>query len=581
MLNFFKTYPARYWKWYLAGIIALLITNYVTVLIPREFEQAIDLLQTGAATSEGLLKILWTVIGLSLILLGFRTVSRILIFFPGRFVEFDIRNELYQHLINLDHNFYHKHKTGDLMSRLINDIQHLRLMVGFAALAFGNTAIVFGFALHQMFNINSTLAIYTLLPVPIVIGLILFVVRFYHKAVQANQAKLGTLTDNVVEIYSGINVIKSFGAERSFAEDFDKENQTYCSTSLKVALLRSIMFPMLAVIGSVGHFVLFYFGGPMIIANELSLGEFTAFSAYITLLAWPTAALAYMISVYQRGKVALERIQAIFSETPIIADGPQVKKDLKLKTSPSVQVKNLTIQFPKEDSPILKNINFEISPGSSLGIFGATGSGKSVLARALTRNIEASTGEILVNGHDIKDWPINSLRSGLSYVPQTSFLFSDSIKNNIAYSNTSSAEPDQALVENAANDAAIHGDILLFPKTYETLIGEKGVVLSGGQKNRLALARAFFKDHHMLVLDDVLSSVDHDTEKKLIDQLTKAKSNKTLVIISHRISALTNCDNIIVLEHGQITTSGSHKELKDKPGIYSDTWQYQSFLSAA
>ena len=580
MLEFFKTYPARYWKWYLSGVLALLLTNYVTVLIPRELEKAIDLINTNLATRDNLLEIVWYVVILSIALLAVRTISRILVFFPGRFVEFDIRNDLFKKLMLLGHEFYSKEKTGDLMSRLINDIQHLRLMVGFAALAFGNTAIMFAFALYQMFQISPLLACYTIAPVPIIILFILLIVRYYQKAILVNQEKLGSLTDNVVEAYSGVNIVKSFGVETNFIDVFELENQDYQNSSLLVAFYRSVMFPMLAVIGSIGHFVLFFAGGPMIIRGELSLGEFTAFSAYISLLAWPTASLAYMISVYQRGKVALARISAILKVKPSIKDTDNVKSELDINAPPEIIVKNLNVRFSDSKKDALENISVDIPAGSTLGIFGPTGSGKSVLARALARTIPLKKENIYINGEDILDWPLSRLRAGLSYVPQTSFLFSETIENNIAYASNSKATADRSLVEKAAKKASVHEDILLFPKAYKTLIGEKGIVLSGGQKNRLTLARAFFKPHKLLILDDVLSSVDHDTEQKLISELTNTEDPKTLIIISHRISALTKCDNIIVLENGHLTASGTHEELIQQPGIYADTWSYQNLVAA-
>jgi len=581
MLEFLKKYPSRYWRYYLGGLVALIVTNYVAALIPRKIEGAIDLLDkaTVAEPSERILNYVWIVAGLSLVLFIVRSISRILIFYPGRFVEFDLRNDLYRKLISLDQDFYQKHKTGDLMSRLINDITNLRLMVGFAALSFGNTAVMFVFVLYQMFNINTRLTLLSLSPVPIIIGFIFWVVRYYHKAVLENQEQLGELTDQAVETFGGINLIKSFGADQGFFELFQKENLKFRRSTLRVAVLRSIMFPMLTVIGSIGHFVLFFAGGPMIVRGELTLGEFTAFSAYIVLLAWPTASMAYMISVYQRGKVALKRINDIFSEEPVLNDSDSVDHSLELNSPPSVKISELTIKLDSgpDAVPQLNNISLELEAGDSLGIFGPTGSGKSVLARVLARSIPVPSDRISIAGEDINSWPLAELRAGISYVPQNSFLFSDTVSSNISYAEPS-LEGDRVL--QMARRAAVDGDIEKFPEQYETLIGERGVVLSGGQKNRLALARAFFKEHQLIILDDVLSSVDHETENTLIKQLSDPNDPKTLVIIAHRVSALLKCDKIIVIEKGSITAEGTHEELIRQPGIYQDTWNYQNLLAA-
>lgn len=577
MLEFIKKYPAKYWRWYLAGTVFLFATNYIMALIPRKVEEAIDLFSHGAQAGEEIFNLSMYVIVLAIILVLVRTLSRILIFYPGRFVEYDIRNDIFAKLITLSGPFYSRHKTGDLMSRAAHDIQNIRLMFGFALLSLANTSVIYAFVLYQMLSIDATLTAYTFIPIPFIFGYIISLVRKYHQAVKHGQEELGRLTDTAVEGLSATTVIKSFRAEDSFADIFDASSQSYKDASLSVARYRSLMFPFLTVIGSIGNFVLFLVGGKMILEGTLTVGEFTAFSAYIALLAWPTAALAYMLSVFQRGLVSLGRIQEVLDEVPEIQDNAQTKHELKLTAAPKIEVRNLS--FTYSGTTILDKLNFQIEPGTTLGIFGLTGSGKSTLAKLFARILKAPEQTIFWNDVAVEHYPLSVIRGAISYVPQDSFLFSESIAGNIGYSrvSTNGKGPEQKLVE-AAEMACVHEDIHLFPDGFQTLVGEKGIVLSGGQKNRIALARALYKDFRFLILDDVLSAVDHNTEQKLISNIRKLTAETTSIIISHRVSALTHCDKIIVLENGSITAHGTHETLIKADGIYTDTWRYQKMM---
>ncbi len=590
MFSFLKKYPAKYWVWYLFGIFALLTTNAVTAVIPRKIEKAVDLMQKIDTSPDTIWRLVWWIIIFSVVLLIVRTLSRILIFFPGRFVEFDLRNDLFAHLLTLPSKFYRKHKMGDLMSRLMNDIQSLRLMVGFGFLHLLNTAGMYIFIVYQMLQIDTTLTLFVLLPIPIFLLLCASFVTRIYTTISQNQKELGQVTDFIVETFSSIPVLKSFCAELSFERLFEEQNQQYQNSHIHLAKLRSQMFPLVAVMGSVGHLILFGMGGDRVIHGTLSLGQFVAFSAYITILSWPTASMGWLVNVIQRGLSSLERVQEILGERQETKNFNWGKKlsytrgeeERGVSTPPSIEVRALSFRFPENSANsvngfLLKDISFQIKQGTVLGIFGPTGSGKSVLANLLTRIEEAPAKTLFFNGIPIEEWPLDQFREMTAYVNQNSFLFSEAIAENIAYGRSfHEALPDDARVALAALSASLESDIEDFPDRYNTLIGERGIILSGGQKSRTALARAFYKTHLFLVLDDILSSLDHRTGKKLIENILKRRASLTTILISHRVAALTQCDQILVLEHGRITASGTHLELIEKEGVYRDTYQYQT-----
>jgi ATP-binding cassette subfamily B protein len=579
MLSFLK-YPAKYWPWYLFGIVALLATNIITSLIPRKLEEAVNHLQKTNTNPEMIWHILWGIVILALGLMLVRTLSRIFIFFPGRFVEFDLRNDLFAKLLTQPSPFYRKHKTGTLMSCLMNDIQSLRLMVGFGFLHILNTAGLYIFIVYQMLQIDTRLTLFVLLPIPIFLCVCAnLVMRIYTNTFQ-NQVKLGHLTDFIGETLSNISMLKSFNAESSFERLFEEHNQDYQKSNLHMAKLRAQMFPLIAVMTGVGHLILFSLGGNAVIHGTLNLGQFVAFSAYITILSWPTAAMGWIVNVMQRGISSLKRVQEILEENPLPRDTEKQKwkEEEAIKTPPSIEMKNLSFRFQDENANgwILKEVSFQADPGTVLGIFGPTGAGKSVLANLLTGIEEAPAKTLFFNGIPLEEWPLEQFRAMTAYVNQNSFLFSETIAENIAYGRPLHKElPDGALVAAAAVSASLDSDIEDFPDRYTTLIGERGILLSGGQKKRTILARAFYKTHCFLVLDDVLSAVDHRTEKKLIENILKRRKDLTTILISHRVAALTHCDQILVLEHGRITARGTHTALIEKEGIYRDTYRYQ------
>lgn len=573
---FIRNNCLRYWPYYALGFALLVLTNYITVLIPLRIKQGIELFEYGQAQAESLMPVIGTIVGLSLGMFLVRSLSRIVIFIPGRLTEYELRNKLYRHLMQLSSYFYRRMSIGDVMSRAVNDLNSIRLMVGLAFLHIMNTVIAYVLVFGQMVRMNIPLTLCAVLPIPLSVWMVKRLAQALYENTEKTQQGLGQLTDVVVETLGGIHIIKSFAAEKGLLASFEQSNQEYRDNNLKVAKVRAQMFPYIGVISSVGNLLLFIVGGFFVIEKKISLGDFVAYMSYIYMLAWPTAAIAWIISIVQRGKIAVKRINVILNEVPEIQDGALTDQTLKLEKIETLDIKNLSFRFKQQEegADILRDISFSMKSGEVLGIFGPTGSGKTTLGELLVRTELAPPRTIFINGRPLEQWPLAEFRKEISYVPQSSFLFSQSIGDNIAYGELSLENDEQKILE-SATQAQVLNDIDAFPQKEQTLIGERGVILSGGQRNRIALARALYKPFGLLVMDDVLSAVDHKTEQELIKHVMRPQKDQIKVIMSHRISALVKCDRIIVLEQGKITASGTHEELVQKEGIYQHTWIYQ------
>ena len=580
MWLFIKTYPLRYWPWYTAGLLALIATTYITTLIPLEIKYIIDAIQQSLSW-DTLKPMVMRLILLATLLAGVRTLSRVLIFTPGRYVEYTLRANIHAHILTIHPRFFSTHTIGDTMSRMINDIQSLRLLSAFGFLHIMNTTLIYTLVIAQMIAIHPTLTLWVLAPIPFVLLVVRFFVKRLYKYIKASQEQLGSITNFFVEAIANMSLIKTYTAEERMITEMQHDNIAYRNTQLKLATVRSTMFPFISTIGSMGLIILMYKGGGYILTDTITIGDFVAFSAYLALLAWPTAAFSWVINIIQRGTAALVRIQELLNAPP----HPQYKitHHIPLTNPPTITVKNLTFAYPSNNAsstePILKNISFTLPAGKRLGIFGATGCGKTTLANILALHQPVNSGQVFFNGTDITSCNVNTLREGIGMVPQRRFLFSDTIANNIAFSNPNGLT--QAQCESAATRACVLDDILAFPDQWDTMVGEKGIILSGGQQHRLALARAYAAPHQLLILDDVLSSVDTHTETQMIAQLYNTNTQPvTTVVVSHRISALIPCDTIIVLDAGAIIAQGTHADLIDQPGPYQATWRYQLMETA-
>ena len=574
MIKFLRSVILKHWPYYLSGLIALIITTYVTTLIPLKLKDVINTLQfahDGAAITA----LIKQIILLALILAASRTLSRILIFIPGRLVEYDLRNTLYKTLMRLGRSYFRGEKIGDIMSRLTNDIQSLRLTAALGFLHVCNTVMMYAIVFYQMLLIHAKLTLLVIAPIPIIMIIVRYFVKQLHYYISNNQKKLGEVTNYFVETLGSIRIIKSYVAEQAILEDFDSLNRDYFSFSLGQARIRSTMFPFIGIIGSLGQCVLFVYGGYLIIEGVLTLGDFVAMTAYIMMLAWPTASLAWIINIVQRGKVSLERINDILNaKNELILQSPTSR--ITLNTAPKISLKSLNFSYG--DTALFNNLSLEIKPGETIGIFGPTGCGKSTLASILARLEPCEASTYFINDTDICDISLENAHSLISYVPQQTFLFSESIKDTVQYANGGDTDSLEAV--KAKTDAAkVTSDIEKFPNGFDTIVGEKGVILSGGQKSRISLARALYQSHPFIILDDVLAAVDHKTEVEMIDTLSAELSSKTALIISHRISALRMCDRVLILNEGRIVDEGTHDELISREGLYQSTWQYQKEVS--
>tara|TARA_B100000131_G_scaffold314682_1_gene351910 strand:- start:3318 stop:5039 length:1722 start_codon:yes stop_codon:yes gene_type:complete len=570
MLQFIRRYVLVYWPYYCAGFFALIATNYVATVIPLYIQEAVDLL-ADKGDFDYIQPFLLKIIGFACLLAIVRTLSRVLIFFPGRFVEYDLRDSLFSHLLGLSETFYQKQKIGDLISRMINDVQSLRATAALGFLHIINTIMIYSFVIVQMTHIHPGLTFWVVLPIPLAMGFVGFFVKYMYLYTYQCQQALGDITNFFVEMFSNIKVIKTSVAEEAVLTLFHQKNDDYVFKNIQLAKVRAGMFPFIGIIGSIGSFVLLLLGGKLIINSALTVGEFVAMGTYIGLLAWPTASLAWIINIIQRGKAAWSRLADILDETN------DFKGELVIDESDSlfpITCQHLSYVYDDTTDPVLKDINITIQKGQVIGFFGPSGSGKSTLINILSGSKKVADEQVMIGGRCLNTLSISAYQAYVSAVSQNPFLFSASIHDNISFF----SDHDESL-RLLTDQACVTDDITRFPAGFNTLIGEKGVVLSGGQRSRVALARAFYKSSSLLLLDDIVSAVDHDTEQQMIANIMAAKlPEQALVMVSHRVSALLACDCIYVFQNGSIIDAGTHDELIKKEGLYAYTWRYQKLV---
>ena len=564
-------YAWRYWRRYLLGALCLLGTVTLVMWIPWWIREAIRIIEHGGSPRDVIFYAV--MIAVAAIFQGIvRTCSRALIFNAGRDVEYDLRNDVFAHLEKLPLSFYHRQRTGDLMSRVINDISAVRVMLGPGILNFVNAPLYFVYAVVLMLSMDVRLTLAALTPFPF---LIIAVAKFRGRILKSSlevQQQMSVLSSHVQENLSGIHVVKAYSQEQFQTRHFAKLNEDFQSRSLELARMRGIITPVMQGFNALTVLIIIWYGGIRVIRGDLLVADIVAFIAYLNVLAWPTAAFGWMLSLVERGRAAMKRLEEILQIVPEIAN-PAVPLPVRgLKTG--IEFRDVSFAYNRQNNghPALEGISFSLPVGKSVGLVGRIGSGKSTVAQLVPRLFDVSSGEILIDGQEIRKFSLRDLRKMLGYVPQDPFLFSTSLRRNLAFGRDEVSEEE---IDRAVGIAKLNRDLEIFPQGLDTIVGERGVTLSGGQKQRATLARALVTDPPVLILDDCLSSVDAQTEAEILHGLRSILKEKTCLIISHRISAVKEADEILVLDEGKIIERGNHEQLVQRGGVYADLYEQQ------
>ena len=561
----FRKYKAQL----ILGIVCIFASVTAGLFIPLIVGQAVD--ANWAEVSWSRLTISAAkVLAASLISGLFLFLQRRILIGMSRNVEYDVREEFYRHLVNQPLSFFHEHRTGDLMARATNDLSAVRQLAGPMIMYTLQTVFVVVLVLPLMFMLNWWLTLLLFVTMPLVSLTVKVFGQQVHTRFEKIQDFFGQITARAQENFSGVRVVRAYAQEDAEMAAFNNLNWQYAERNLGLVRVEALMRPLMTFLIGFGYVLIIWAGVPLAVRGEISVGEFTMFNLYLTRLIWPLIALGYVVNLYQRGTASLKRLNAILRVEPSIADRPGVVEQPPIKGK--VEFRQLTFRYHPNDEPVLRDLTLTIPEGYTVAFVGRTGSGKSTIANLIPRLIEAPPGTVFIDGVDIRDYPLGQLRASIGYVPQETFLFSDSVKGNIAFG---VEKTEMAEVEWAAEIAGLSEDIAAFPDRFEALVGERGITLSGGQKQRTAIARAVLREPKILILDDALSSVDTYTEEKILGQLRGVMRDRTSVIISHRVSTVREADMICVLDEGQIIEQGTHDELLALGGEYADLYERQ------
>ena len=589
-LFYLNKYFYKYKWWIIPGIFFVIISNIFGVVPAQVVAHAFNLIIENIRIYQlyqgfDRRQLVYDIFGSSLLffalLIVFLYVLRGLFLFfmrqtiilMSRHIEFDLKNEIYAHYQRLSQAFYRRNNTGDLMNRATEDVNRVRMYVGPAIMYAVNTSVLFILIIYFMFKVNLTLAVYCLMPLPVLVFIIYYVnIIINHKSEQI-QAQLSKLSNFVQESFSGIRVIKSFVRENQHQAVFAQESIAYKNNSMGLVKVQALFFPSMLLLIGISTILTVFIGGRLAIQGSVTAGNIAEFIVYVNQLTFPVTMLGWVTTLIQRAAASQKRINEFLNLKPDIFSIEQRKDPI----SGNFEFKDLNFTYTDTGIQVLKNINFNIEHGQFVAIIGKTGSGKSTLANLIMRMYDYDSGKILLDGVELKEYDLNYFRNQTGYVPQEVFLFSDTIKNNISFG---CPKIDIAKIEQAAKDAAVYQNIIDFDLKFETMLGERGITLSGGQKQRISIARALIKEPEILIFDDCLSAVDTKTEEEILNNLGRIMKNKTTILIAHRISTIKNADKIIVLDNGQIIEQGTHQQLLDNQHVYAGIYQNQLLQEA-
>lgn len=564
--RYMKPYKAQY----IMGVLWLIVIDTLVIYVPQILRNFANDYQNATITKDKLVTYALLTIGTGLIMSIGRYFWRVYLFGSARRIEYDIRSQLFNHWLSMDNEFYNYHKIGDLMAYATNDINSVRMFTGEGIMMSVDSSFMLIFTIIMMIRtVGVRITAITLFPIPITAVIIIASGKVFYKIFRKRQEAYAKLSDVTTESFSGISVIKAFVEEDETKKRFDEANRNYYNKDLNVVKTQTFFFPFMVLLAGISYMLVIFFGAKYVIDGTLSLGDFVALYTYIGIIMWPARSLGIIIGQIQQGSAGLFRIEEMLKNKPTIKD---VENPIRLpEDKTSIEFKNVSFKYPGEEDYALKNISFKLENGKSLALVGKTGSSKSTILKLIFREYLPNEGEVLIDNHPIENIRINDLSEKTGYVPQDNFLFSESLRENIAFSYEKDYDVNE--VYDAAKKSGVYNDIMDFKNDFDTVIGERGVTLSGGQKQRVSIARALIKKPSLLVLDDSLSAVDTNTEKSILDALDKIHA--TEVIIAHRISTIKSCDEIIFLEDGHIKERGTHDELVKLDGEYNKMYQNQ------
>ena len=563
-----RPYLKRYWQSLAWGGVSTIFYNVVKVMIPLVIGHAIDDMKHGVTEAKVMHHAL-LLIGLAVFSAIFLYITRQVVIGVSRKIEFDLRNDMFANLERQSAGYYQTHRTGDIMARTTNDLNAVRQLLGPAIMYSANTVVFTAAALPFMYRISPKLTFFAFVPLPLASVLVQYFGNRIHTRFERIQAMFSEISAKAQENFSGARLIRAFAQEDAEVASFEVANREYIGRSLLLVRLMAMLWPTLELVLGMSLMITLLVGGHEVVMHRISVGEFTSFNVYMVQLTWPMIAVGWVVNLFQRGTASIVRIDELLKQEPQIRDEAPANAASEIKGH--ITFRGLKFSF-NEGTPVLKDINLDIPAGSSLAIVGPTGSGKSTLVNLIPRLYDASPGTVLIDGMPIRNFPLDGLRRSIGFVPQETFLFSDTVRSNVAFGVSSATDAE---IEAAATTAHIREEILEFPKGFGTTVGERGVTLSGGQKQRTAIARAVVRDPKILILDDALASVDTYTEERILAGLREVMRGRTTVFISHRVSTARNADQIAVLVEGCIAEVGTHDELLARGGYYMSLYEKQ------